>query len=46
MCLKPVKALAVEGVQGAALEEPREETILPFSLTQPEAGRIFIRVLS
>lgn len=46
MCLKPVKALAVEEVQGAALEEPQEEMTLPFSLTQPEAGRIFIHMLS
>ena len=46
MCLKPVKALAVKEVQGAALEEPQEEMTLPLSPTQPEAGRIFIYMLS
>lgn len=46
MCLKPVKPLAVEEVQGAALEEPQEEMTLPLSPTQPEAGRIFIHMLS
>ena len=46
MCLKPVKHLLWKEVQGAALEEPQEEMILPLSPTQPEAGRIIIHMFS